>query len=361
MQLVYRHAPCIGVTLALLDVKQKELVRVIEIGDKDLVPERWSRRRAAVGLAGLAAHSLRNGEMSSVMNIGMKGAFRPFGGAVTSEGWGQMRSGIAAPVVVADRPVGVMAVGAAQEHVLSDLTNFVAAAAQQLCLSLILSQRAEERRAFAFSSSTALHAHEILKRADQLREHEAPEVVAIGNQIEQLVDVLRTPEGGERLPGNQVEALDEAIAETGLDYYVVWEQEPPDLPPFPHSTILAVKRAAVEILKNSQLRMVGGRILVRARVEEKSPLPQLLIQMQHCIQHPLRPELFSLLYRAPIEDADGRSARRHYGAFTAGYWMRAVGGDVYLWRSETDDSGRHWIGTAMEVPILTLAPPGATP
>jgi GAF domain-containing protein len=356
LQLLYRHAPCTGVALALLDVKQNDLMRVIEVGEKQLVPDRWSRWKATKGLGGLASYALRTGEMAVVPNVGAAGAFQAFGGAVTSEGWRQLRSGIAAPVVVADRPVGVMVVGAAQEHVLSDLTNFVAATAQQLCLSLILSQREEERRAFAFSSSTALHAHEILKRADQLREHPVSEVAQLGNEIEQLVDVLRTREGGARLPGDPIAALDEAIAETKLDYYVVWEHDPPELPPFPHATILAVKRAAVEILKNSQLRMVGGRIVMRARVDEKGPLPRLLIQMQHCIRTPLRPDLLPLLYRAPIEDAEGLSARRHYGAFTAGYWMRAVGGDVYLWRTETDGLGRHWIGTAIEVPILTLAP-----
>ncbi|MEL6986180.1 MAG: hypothetical protein AAFO29_27375 [Actinomycetota bacterium] len=245
---------------------------------------------------------------------------------------------------------------AAQEYVLSELANFIQAATQQICLALILAQRAEERRAFAFSSSTALHAHEILKRADQLRTNPDPKVASLGNEIEQLVDVLRSPEGGQRLPTDPIEALHQAIAEVGVGYYVAWDSDPPELPPFPGSTILAVKRAAVEILKNSKLRMVGSRIQIRARVIDDLPIPQLLIQLQHCIEEPLRDELLPLLYRAPIEDPGGRSARRHYGAFTAGYWMRAVGGDVYLWRNQTDSLGRHWIGTAIEVPIFTLSP-----
>jgi hypothetical protein len=356
LRLVHRQIPCIGVALGLLDVGNDRLVRVIEIGETGLVPETWPRRRPPPGLAGLGAFALRNGRLAEVANVGTKGAFRAFGGAVTGEGWGPVRSAMAAPVVVADRPIGVMVVAAAQEHVLGELTNFVQAATQQVCLSLILAQRAEERRAFAFSSSTALHAHEILKRADRLRASDDPTVSRLGDEIEQLVDVLRTPEGGRRLPGDPLRALDEAIAEVGVGLYVAWDNEPPELPPFPAPIILAVKRAAVEILKNSKLRMIGSQIQIRARIVNELPIPQLLIQLQHLIEHPLPDDLLPLLYRSPIEDPGGLSARRHYGAFTAGYWMRAVGGDVYLWRNETDARGRHWIGTAIEVPVFTLAP-----
>lgn len=356
LQLVHHQTPSIGVALALLDVRQDRLVRIIEVGEGDLVPETWDRRKPPPGLAGLGTYALQHGQLAEVANVGGKGAFNPFGGLVKREGWSSTRAATATAVVVADRPVGVLLVAAAQEYVLSELANFIQAATQQICLALILAQQAEERRAFAFSSSTALHAHEILKRADQLRTYPDPAVTAIGDEIEQLVDVLRSPEGGRRLPGDPLQALDEAIAEVGVGYYVVWDNEPPALPPFPASTILAVKRAAVEILKNSKLRMVGSRIQIRARIVQDQPIPQLLIQLQHCIEGPLPEELLPFLYRAPIEDLAGQSARRHYGAFTAGYWMRAVGGDVYLWRNETDSLGRHWIGTAIEIPIFTLSP-----
>lgn len=356
LQLVHRQTPSVGVALALLDVRHSQLVRVIEVGERGIVPDTWPRRKPPAGPAGLGAHALRRGQLVEVANTNDKRSFRRFGGSLTGEGWGPVRSAMATPVVVADRPVGVMVVAAAHEHVLSELANFVEAAAQQLCLALILAQRAEERRAFAFSSSTALHAHEILKRADVLRANPDRRVAALGDEIEQLVDALRTPEGGRRLPGSPLEALNEAIAEVGVGLYVTWDREPPPLPPFPAATILAVKRAAVEILKNSKLRMIGSQIQISARVAGDVPIPQLLIELQHVIEEPLPDDLLPLLYRSPIEDPDGRSARRHYGAFTAGYWMRAVGGDVYLWRNETDGLGRHWIGTAIEIPIFTLAP-----
>lgn len=356
LQLVHRQTPSIGVALALVDVGQGHLVRVVEIGERDLIPERWPRRKPPAGLARLATWSLTQAELAEVANVGTKGAFQVFRGAVNGEGWGPARSAMAVPVVVADRAIGVMVVASAQEHVLSELANFVRAAAQQLCLALILAQRAEEQRAFAFSSSTALHAHEILKRADRLRRDLDPSVVTVGEEIEQLVDALRTPEGGRSLPADPITALDQAIAETRVDIYVGWDGDPPDLPPFPAATILAVKRAAIEILKNSKAKMVGSEIQLRARVLNDGPIPQLLIQIQHRIERPLTPGLVPILYRSPIEDNGGRTARRHYGAFTAGYWMRAVGGEVYLWRNETDAQGRHWIGTAIEVPIFTLAP-----
>ena len=131
------------------------------------------------------------------------------------------------------------------------------------------------------------------------------------------------------------------------------------------ATVLAVKRAAVEVLKNSKMRLAnragGAGIQIRWRIDAGGPVPRLVIELQHCIREPFPAGLLPFIYRAPIEDVEPDDGRRHYGAFTAGYWMRAVGGDAYVWRAETDGEGRRWFGTALDIPLLTLAPDPVDP
>ncbi|MEL6984891.1 MAG: hypothetical protein AAFO29_20850, partial [Actinomycetota bacterium] len=92
LQLVHHQTPSIGVALALLDVRQDQLIRTIEVGDGDLVPETWGRRKPPTGLAGLGTYALQHGQLAEVANVGAKGAFHPFGGLVKSDGWGSIRS-----------------------------------------------------------------------------------------------------------------------------------------------------------------------------------------------------------------------------------------------------------------------------
>ena len=195
LNLVHRHTPCAVAALALLDVTPTHLVRVGEIGDAHL-PARWPRRiRSSEGLAALGAHAVLRGEDAEGLDTRSAGGLQAFRGTVGRGGWDGLRSALAWPIRVADRTVGVMLVGSTQPEVLRSLGSFLRAAAQQICLALILAQRVEERRAFAFASSTALHAHEILKRVDQLGRHPDREVRAIGVEIEQLVDALDQPTG----------------------------------------------------------------------------------------------------------------------------------------------------------------------
>lgn len=360
LKLLYRNTSSTGASLALFDVAQERLVRIVEVGEGDLVPDGWKASDHPPGLAGLTNYALQHFETAHVRDTRGPGAFRRFGGRVSGNGWGSVRSAIVVPVIVADRATGVVIVGSTQPQVLTASTNFVQAAAQQIALSIMLAQRAEERRAFAYASSTAVHAHEILKRLDALREYPSEDIRRIGNEIHSLVDSLRSPgPSSSFMSKSPVDAFNDAIRDITMEDYVVWEGAAPSLPPVPPITVMAIHQAATEIFKNSKANVVSDgeypAIRVRAKIVKQSPLPRLRIDIQHCIAQPLARELIPLLYRAPIEDP-AETGRRHYGTFIAGYWLRAIGGDAYLWRTETDRKGRHWIGTALEVPLLTLAP-----
>lgn len=362
VQLVYRFTPVAGIGLALFDTTRRNLVTAIAQGaDHGLPTEPWRPLPSVGGVAALAVHALRHGAEAEVTNVRAEAGFSPFGGEVDRNGWGPVRSALALPVTVSDRTMGVILFTASRPEVLVPNRHFLRAATQQICLSVVLAQQVEEHQAFAFASSTAIHAHEILKKVDALRTHPSPEVAKLGDEIEALVDTMRTPATRQAvLTTDPFEAMAQAVAEVGLHHFVRWENERPELPPFPPMTILAVKQAAVEILKNSKLRLASdGRsrqIWMSSRVDHWGRLPRLVIEVQHCVEKPVPADLLPWLYRAPIVDAPGRGGRRHYGAFTAGYWMRAVGGDVYPWRAETDRQGRHWFGTAIDIPVLTLAP-----
>jgi len=83
-------------------------------------------------------------------------------------------------------------------------------------------------------------------------------------------------------------------------------------------------------------------------------MPRLLLDITQAVDDAVPEDIVRKMYRTPIESAAGAD-RRHFGAFIAGYWMRAVGGDVFL-RENRASNGAFYVSTTLEVPIYTLAP-----
>jgi hypothetical protein len=263
--------------------------------------------------------------------------------------------------------VGVLVLSSQQRSAFVETLRFVQALAQHMGLVLMLSQRSEEQRGFVISSSTAVHAHEILKRVDELRKSGDPNTVRLADEIQHFVDSGQRSNDSDGIgPSDPYEILDQVASDVGVAEWVVWDRARDRVPPLSPAIALALRRAAHEVLKNSKshLNFDGSAgVTLRGRIHRRGGMPRLLVDITQSSDEPVPEEIVSKIYRTPIESAleNEPLGRRHFGAFIAGYWMRAVGGDIYLRENRSDD-GRVYVSTTLEVPIYSLAPlPPAAP
>lgn len=363
VRLAHTYTPALATVLYLLDRRQEQLIPAARAGSElfGLAPVRIPNSLRKV--RGLVATVLTDGNPILIDDIRDPGALRAYGGRLSREEWSDTpaRSVHALPITVLDRTVGVLELVSERPGALEITRSFSQAVAHQICTALLLAQRAEEQRAFVFASSTAVHAHEILKRVDVLRGFDDQRVRQIGKEIKQLVDSLQEADTAEVLTSRDpFDIINSVLDRINFSEFVIWRNDMPAFPPVSPSVALALERAAYEVFENAKDRVVSDghstRLSLRTRLQHRGGLPRLVIELQHCARNRIDPWVEARIYRTPVEDNHDSAGRRHFGAFTAGYWMRAVGGDVYIWRNDIDQQGRAFVGTAIEVPILTLAP-----
>ena len=370
VRLAYRYTPALATVLYLTDRRQEHLIPAVTEG----TPMFGQRQiptfeNGAIKLPashkkvrGLVANVLTTGQPILIGDVRSPEAWSGFGGRLGRHEWSEtpIRCVLALPITIFDRTVGVLELVSERPDTLEPSRSFSQAVGHQISTAMLIAQRAEEQRAFVFAASTALHAHEILKRVDMLKQLGDARAEAIGDEIRRLVHSLDDPEFGEGLAARDpLEILQGSIERAALKEFAVWISAPPPLPPVSPSVAIALERAADEVFANAHARLASDgrstRVQLSAKWKLRGGLPRLVVEIEHCASCTIPAAIEAKIYRTPIEDAhDG--GRRHYGAFTAGYWMRAVGGDVYIWRNELDRNGRAYIGTAIEVPMLTLAP-----
>ena len=355
-----------------------------------LVYEHVNARRAALYLCGwnqqslvcVASQGVGPDEVDGDVGLGKSGsglarrAFVTGRPHVIDDGWTRgsavgtsaadwrrrsIRSAAALPITLFDRVVGVLLLTSPQISAFVETLRFVEALAQHMSLALMFAQRAEEQRGFVIASSTAVHAHEILKRVDRLRATGARTWCASPRRSSSSSTGVSGPRTGPRTSTLvPYEILDQAAADVGVDEWVVWEGSRLDVPPLSPAVAMALRHAAQEVLKNSKSHLrfdTTTRVSLRARLHRRGGLPRLLVDITQVVDRPVPDDVVRKIYRTPIEDyptASGRG-RRHFGAFIAGYWMRAVGGDVLL-KENSESNGSFYVGTTLEIPIYTLAP-----
>ena len=357
LSLAYKHVNANRAALYLMAWDQQSLVRVAGEGDgPDETAGTISLSKSGVGLA---RQAFIDGRIITIEDGRLRGAV-----GKSAEEWRtkSIRSALAVPVTLFDRVVGVLVLTSQQRAAFAETLRFVQALAQHMGLVLMLSQRSEEQRGFVISSSTAVHAHEILKRVDGLRRSIDPRARELAIEIQNFVDSGQRPNASNIIPSaSPYEILDQVAADVGVSEWVVWDRARESVPPLSPAVALALRRAAHEVLKNSKshLNFDGSatRVTLRSRVHQRGGMPRLLIDITQSSDEPVPEQIVNKIYRTPIEGSlDSEPLdRRHFGAFIAGYWMRAVGGDIYL-RDNQPGNGRVYVGTTLEVPIYTLAP-----
>ncbi len=363
VSLAYQYTPAQRATLYLLNMAQDQLVPVASHGEgtpevEGEIPVRLSGRK----IEGLAAIAHATGADAVLRDVEDHHQVARFGGRVSKKRWAEVgaRSGIGIPVTLYDRCVGVLHLQSLRHDAFVATHRYVQAVAQQIGLALLLAQRGAEQRAFAFASGTAVHAHEILKRVTQLQDLGSPAAAKLAKEIETHVDLLRTPDRtATGLSPDPYEVIQACLADVKLTRFAIWQNTPPSVPPIPQLVQLALKTAVREVVKNSKDYLVAAegrlQVVLRGYETQRGGLPHLVVLVKQAVGQPVSESIVPLLYRVPIEhgSADGR---RHFGAFIAGYWLRAVGGDVYLTQNATTPAGDHYVETAIDIPIWTLAP-----
>lgn len=170
LRLVYQHVSARRTLLYLVSWDQLWLVPVASEGAAmDEVDGAVSLGKSG---AGLARRAFITGRRQVVDDGWSRGSAH---GSSTAE-WRRrsIRSAVALPISLFDRVVGVLFLTSSQPSAFVETLRFVEALAQQMSLALMFAQRAEEQRGFVIASSTAVHAHEILKRVDRLRDLNDP-------------------------------------------------------------------------------------------------------------------------------------------------------------------------------------------
>ena len=356
LALVYQHANAGRASLYLMSWDQQFLVRVASQGQAlDEVDGDIPLAKSGLGVA---RRAFITGRRQVVDDGRARGAVGP-----SASQWRErsLRSALAIPISLFDRVVGVLILTSPQPSAFVETQRFVEALALHMSLILMFAQRAQEQRGFVIASSTAVHAHEILKRVDLLRECGDTEVVALADQIQQFVDSGQRPSThSTNLSSSPYEILDEVAREVEVSEWIVWDKVCEEVPPLSPTVAMALKRAAHEVLKNSKSHLrfeKSARVSLRGRLHQRGGMPRLLLDITQSADGAVPEEIVSKIYRTPIESATAGAGveRRHFGAFIAGYWMRAVGGDIFLRENRATD-GVIYVSTTLEVPIYTLAP-----